>query len=593
MFLEPRRELRTSSDLKVTTINKEGRSMDLRSVGIDLGITSLHKAAILDNEGRQIGKSISFDSSLQGYNKLLEASLAGKAPQSKVKFVMEPTSTSWIAPSAYLISQGQEVYLIKPQKSADLRKFYNRHSKSDRIDAKVIAKLPIVDPEGLNVLQMSSPEAYSLYRLSLERDQLAKENEGDKKRIKAVFNMAVPKLFQAMGSWQFSCGAKAFLREYTNPFKVVKGGLDSLRVFLQKNNHGPLDPDIPQKIFTACESAGQLYGKLQAEGQIPFYYDQIQRQIRRKLDTIEYRKIQIKQIEKEMEDYYRKVDPQGALRSVKGFGLVIASALIGAMGDVRRFRNAKTVVSYCGLAPRKKQSGNKDLQGMPLTKAGKRIIKKYLHLAGETARQWDPQLANLYFRLRKAGKSHTKAMGSVAAHMSTRAYAILKKVYQMEQGELKADQKIQYELRSLNGNPISSQEARKMIKQKYQIPKKQKGNQPQLVKREDTTKAQQDSQKKEKKAALPDNFCHSRQSQTPHSGQKGSLEQLSILENIVKQKNCQESIKEFLLQNQNVFESTNILLSWLDSGVNAKDLREIILANIILYRRRKIITNQL
>src|SRR4030042_523100 len=200
--------------------------MSFRAVGIDLGITSLHKAVIVDSEGRQVGKVTSFDSSLPGYDKTLEGSSLGKDAQTRVKFIMEPTSTSWIGLSAYLISQGHEVYLITPQKSADLRRFYHRHSKSDRIDAKVIAKLPIVDPEGLNPLQVSGPDTYSLYRLSLEREQLVRENEGDKKRIKAIFNMAVPQLSQAMGGWQFSLSANAFLKEYANPFEVARLGLD-------------------------------------------------------------------------------------------------------------------------------------------------------------------------------------------------------------------------------------------------------------------------------------------------------------------------------------------------------------------------------
>lgn len=563
--------------------------MSFRAIGIDLGIASLHKAVVLNSEGRQIGKVISFDSSLQGYDKLLEASLQGKDIQEKAMFIMEPTSTSWIALSAYLTNQGHEVYLIKPQKSADLRRFYHKHSKSDRIDAKAIAKLPIVDPEGLNQLQISSSDTYSLYRLSLEREQLVRENEGEKKRIQSIFNMVIPKLFQAMGGWQFSHGANAFLKKYANPFKAVKLGVNRLRDFLERHNHGPLDTGLPLKIFKACESACQLYSQIQTRGPMPFDYEQIQRQVRRKLDIIQYRQDRIKQIEREMRDYYLKVDPQEALQSVKGFGLVIASALIGALGNVGRFRNAKAIVSYCGFAPRKKQSGATDRQGMPLTKAGKRIIKKYLYLAGETARQWDPQLASVYVRLRKAGKSHTKAMGAISAHMATRAYAILKKVYLQMEADENSIQKIHYELRDPEGNSISAQKARQMIQQKYQLPKDQRAKRGEPNKQEisKSDKIQADSCVNQKKAAQPDISCHlARQSVTPQSGLSGSLEQLATLENIVKQKNCQEQLKEFLLQNRNVFESTNTLISWLDEDIDEQEIRETILANINLYRMK-------
>jgi len=443
---------------------------------------------------------------------------------------------------------------------------------------------------------MSTPDTFSLYRLSLEREQFVRENEGDKKRIKAIFNMAIPQLFKAMGEWKFSLGANALLREYANPIEVVKLGLNQFKEFIQKYNYGSLDPDLVQRIFDACQSACRLYDKLKDCKQMPFDWEQIRREVRRKIDMIQYRQEQIKQIEKEMKGYYKKVDPQEILRSVKGFGLVISCALIGSLGNINRFSNAKKIVAYCGLAPRKKQSGETDRQGMPLTKAGKRILKKYLYLAGETARQWDPHLANLYFKLRKAGKPHTKAMGAIAAHMATRAYAMLKKVYepQHEKNEEKNPQKVCYQLRDMNGNSISAQKAREIIKEKYQVPKKAKQTRKEKKIQSNSKKNREDSFSKEKKAAQPDNFCFiPRQSKTPQTGIKGSLEQLITLENIVKVKNCQEQVRDFLVQNQNIFESTNTLLSWLDEGMEEQELREIILANISLYRRKISMIKQL
>jgi hypothetical protein len=47
-----------------------------------------------------------------------------------------------------------KVYLVNSQQVADLRRFYRKYAKSDRIDARVLARLPIVNPEKLHALQL-------------------------------------------------------------------------------------------------------------------------------------------------------------------------------------------------------------------------------------------------------------------------------------------------------------------------------------------------------------------------------------------------------------------------------------------------------
>ncbi|MBI2839953.1 MAG: transposase [Acidobacteria bacterium] len=42
-----------------------------------------------------------------------------------------------------------------------------------------------------------------------------------------------------------------------------------------------------------------------------------------------------------------------------------------------RFRNAKAYAGYCGLVPRKSKSGKSDHQGLRITKASHRLLKKY------------------------------------------------------------------------------------------------------------------------------------------------------------------------------------------------------------------------
>ena len=40
--------------------------------------------------------------------------------------------------------------MVPPEQSADLRDYYNKHTKTDRLDSKVLARLPLLHPEGLH-----------------------------------------------------------------------------------------------------------------------------------------------------------------------------------------------------------------------------------------------------------------------------------------------------------------------------------------------------------------------------------------------------------------------------------------------------------
>ena len=40
--------------------------------------------------------------------------------------------------------------LVPPEQSADLRDYYSKHAKSDRLDSRMLARLPLLHPEGLH-----------------------------------------------------------------------------------------------------------------------------------------------------------------------------------------------------------------------------------------------------------------------------------------------------------------------------------------------------------------------------------------------------------------------------------------------------------
>ncbi len=47
--------------------------------------------------------------------------------------------------------------LVPPERAADLRRYYAKHTKNDRLDSTVLARLPRLHPEGLNPIDGLGP----------------------------------------------------------------------------------------------------------------------------------------------------------------------------------------------------------------------------------------------------------------------------------------------------------------------------------------------------------------------------------------------------------------------------------------------------
>ena len=92
----------------------------------------------------------------------------------------------------------------------------------------------------------------------------------------------------------------------------------------------------------------------------------------------------------------------GRLLHLAGFGVVTAVTVWAAIGDIRRFAEAKNLVGYAGLGTRVHDSGMTTRTGK-ITKAGRRDLRTVLieaaNVAANTHPHWKAELASLEPRL--------------------------------------------------------------------------------------------------------------------------------------------------------------------------------------------------
>ena len=66
----------------------------------------------------------------------------------------------------------------------------------------------------------------------------------------------------------------------------------------------------------------------------------------------------LQSVEKRLEALASQTPAVARLRSIPGIGLLTATAMVGFVGDVERFRSSRHFASYLGLTPREHSSGN-------------------------------------------------------------------------------------------------------------------------------------------------------------------------------------------------------------------------------------------
>jgi len=129
------------------------------------------------------------------------------------------------------------------------------------------------------------------------------------------------------------------------------------------------------------------------------------------------------------------------------------------VGDIERFKNGPCFVAYCGLIPRKRQSGLRD-QSLSITKAGQPLLRKYLYLAADVARQWDAEFAAYYAKRYSKGVHHNRILIALARKMALRIHAVLVR-------RARGTQAPAYVRRGPDGQPIERKAARTLILQQY------------------------------------------------------------------------------------------------------------------------------
>lgn len=419
--------------------------MQKLTLGIDVACRAAHQGTLADNSGNFIWSARKFRTTPED----LEALWNMLPDDVEITVVMEPTRNAWVPLTAWFRRQGAVVILVPPEQSADLRDYYSKHTKSDRLDSRILARLPLLHPEGLRPAEGFGP-ADPMRRATKLRASLVKRRTMVIARLDAYLELMSPAWHSVFGAHTSSNTPLRFLAAgYADPHTLRRLGRARLVKFLWRHSRGAWGEPEAARLLDAAAQTLWLWEDELDYGELA---DDIAAEARLALQLT----VEIHELDQRIAVFLHALDPAGIMTSVPGVGAVNAAQILARLGDPNRFQSLAGVRSFSGLVPSLNASGVNGRHGPP-TKSGDAPLREALFSSANAARRIDPTLAARYYRLMvQEGKHHNSALCHVSTVLLSRIVACWRRG-------------TPYLIRDVDGTPLMPDEARRIVLERYQV----------------------------------------------------------------------------------------------------------------------------
>lgn len=114
------------------------------------------------------------------------------------------------------------------------------------------------------------------------------------------------------------------------------------------------------------------------------------------------------------------------LQSIPGIGESTIAVVLSEFANITKFKNAKALACYIGLAPRLRQSGSSVRGRTVMSKTGRSHLRKVFFMPALVALRYNPVLVDLKVRLTSYGKAKMAIVGAAMRKLVHIIYGVLK-----------------------------------------------------------------------------------------------------------------------------------------------------------------------
>lgn len=203
-------------------------------IGIDVGKRH-HEVGVIDEKGQPIGKTLRFENSKSGSEKLLEFFNQHQLAPDNSVIGLEATGHYWLSIFSFVHKLGFKTTVFNPLQSDSLRNFYLRKTKNDVKDAYLIAQVIRIDsPDETPFIKEDLLKLRHLERL---RYSFVDQVSDIKRKVISLLDQVFPE-YEQLFSDTFSKSSTEVLMNYTLPEDLLEIDPQELANLLQEASNG-------------------------------------------------------------------------------------------------------------------------------------------------------------------------------------------------------------------------------------------------------------------------------------------------------------------------------------------------------------------
>jgi len=373
-------------------------------IGIDVSKDS-SSFCVLDGQSNVVLEKV-FPMNEQGFDSLMQS----VKPFRNAPFVMESTGRYHLPLASFLLNRNRNTCIVNPSL---VKNFTNvetlRKSKTDRIDAAMIARFAQRHEKGLHSIEPSMFKEIS--PLARRREQIAEDVAKAKTQLKADLAVAFPEILSCN---VFTAALLSFLVRFPSAQAVTRASLEEIQSVLQTVRKGRSCALTAENVMDLARHSIGLpsYGSLVADS------------ARQLLALSQRLKAVTKEFLSLMQQHY--AEDIGIITSIDGIGTITASHFMAEIGSISRFDRYQMLIAFCGTDPSVHQSGSLERTGR-ITKKGNRNLRKYVYLMASGLIKFNPYFRAYYDKKRNQGFQHRKAMVALMNKVLRTLFALLTK----------------------------------------------------------------------------------------------------------------------------------------------------------------------
>lgn len=211
----------------------------------------------------------------------------------------------------------------------------------------------------------------AMRQLCRYRDSVVNCRTEIKLRISTLLKQIFPE-YEKLFSTLWGNTSMGILETYITPDRIANAPIDELFSLIKDKSHNKLPMT---EAISIKEAVADTFGIKIAQSAFAFQLNQL-------FERLNFLNEQIAQLDAEIIKCYETFECY--LHTIPGVGIIAAATILGEIGDIRRFKSSSSLVTYAGIDPSVKQSGEFNSTHNHMSKRGSPYLQHVILLAATT-----------------------------------------------------------------------------------------------------------------------------------------------------------------------------------------------------------------